>query len=441
MILLEILLSVIVAFALYTLIIGFSGLFTPPLEPPPAPEKRFCVIIPAHNEELVIGELLGSIRQLEYPQHLYDVVVVADNCTDCTAEMARRSGAAVLERTDSERRGKGYAVRYALDRLGFLDQDTEPASHDAVVLFDADNLVKPNFLEVMNARLLAGEHLIQCFVDSKNPTDTWISSAYSIMFWLNSRFTLLARHNLGLSAVFMGTGMCISASALRDVGWNTKTLTEDLEYSIQAVELGYRTRYTHHTCIYDEKPLTFAASWRQRLRWARGQLNVLFVYAPRLITAGLTRPCIVRLEAGTRICQLLVLLAAPPVMWLYYGFLGADGFAGHVVSSIPALPLVMTYLPYFFLGFIFMLDEPPTQVLKYVPLYPLFTLSWLIILGVGLCTRRERRWMPTRHTRVLKLSGLRRAGDHLRHPEEHRERTHVEEVQAQGSSAVNQWIQ
>ncbi|MFO8059560.1 MAG: glycosyltransferase family 2 protein [Bacillota bacterium] len=442
MALLEILLLVIILFTGYTLMVGFCGLFTPPSVPLPPPDKRFCIIIPAHNEELVIEHLLNNLRRLDYPERLYDVVVVADNCSDETAEVASQPGVTVLERRDPKRRGKGYAVRYALRELGFINEAAGNAAGDAVVVFDADNLVEPDFLSVMNGRLQAGEHLIQCYVDSKNPADTWISGACSIMFWLNNRFTLLARENLGLSAVFMGTGMCISRQALMEVGWDTHTLTEDLEYSVQAVLAGYRTRYTHDTCIYDEKPLTFAVSCRQRLRWARGQISVMFHYAPRLIAEGFRRPCIVRLEAGLRLAQILVLLAAPPTMYLYYGVLGAGGFAAAVVKNIPLLPLIMGYFPYVFVGLLFVLDEPPTRVLKYLPFYPLFTLSWLILLLLGLFTHRQRRWMHTQHTRGVELSGLEETGEDLAYPDAHLARVSVEEGSAAAAAllSMNEWL-
>ncbi len=291
-----------------------------------------------------------------------------------------------------------------MKRLGFLDEKVSTI-YDAVVFFDADNLADPKFLGVMNNRLLAGEHLIQAFLDSKNPTDTWISSAYSLLFWLNCRYMMLARYNLGLSAAFMGTGMCISARALADVGWNVETLTEDLEYSSMAVLHGYPTRYAHETRVYDEKPLTFIASVRQRLRWARGQFAVAFRYMIPLIRSGLKRWSPVQVEAGLRLGQLFVLLSASPV-FLLHSYLGGGetwGIAGSLLEAIPYFPDVLIVLPYTIMAVAAIADNHPVETYFYAPLYPAFTFSWLLILLAGLVTMENDSWMPTEHNRALDL--------------------------------------
>ncbi len=440
---LEVAMAVVLAYALYICGVGLFGVINPPRERQIAPRNRFCIIVPAHNEEMVLGNLLDSIEALEYPRHLYDVVVVADNCTDRTAEVARSRGVQVLERYDDENKGKGYALEYAFSELGFT-RDREPTGsfYDAAVVFDADNLVQPNFLTVMNTRLLSGEHLIQSFLDSKNPDDTWISAAYSILFWVNNRFVLFARHRLGLSAAFMGTGMCISHQALRDIGWKTRTLTEDLEYSIQGVLHGYRTTYAHYTRVYDEKPLTFAASCRQRLRWARGQLSVFYYYVAHLFRGGFRDRDPVQLEAGLRLCQLAYLIAAPLIMWSY-GAADIEGITFSFVSSVPVLPLLIAYFPYLFMGLLFIVDNHPKSVIKYTPLYPAFTFSWAAILVVGMFTAHRREWMPTRHTRAMSLARvLTKGGEEemlaeLSHPEAHREHRHPDSSPGTSRSAVN----
>ncbi|MFP4200497.1 MAG: glycosyltransferase family 2 protein, partial [Clostridia bacterium] len=398
-------LTLIILFSIYAASIGIFGLWDSGRNTPTRdPRNRFAVVIPAHNEETVIEPLLQNLREQKYPRDLFDIYVVADNCDDDTAALARRAGAHVLERFSEDKRGKGHAIRYALKHLGFIGENVSTI-YDAVVLFDADNLVDPKFLGVMNDRLLAGEHLVQAFLDSKNPTDTWISSAYSLLFWLNCRYMMLARYNLGLSAAFMGTGMCISARALADVGWNVETLTEDLEYSSMAVLHGYRTHYAHETRVYDEKPLTFIASVRQRLRWARGQFAVAFKYMIPLIRSGLKRYSPVQVEAGLRLAQLFVLLSASPV-FLLYSYLGAGetwGIAGSLLEAIPYFPDALIILPYTVMAVAAIVDNHPVESYFYAPLYPVFTFSWLLILVVGLMTMQNDSWMPTEHNRALDL--------------------------------------
>ncbi len=440
---LEVAMAIVLAYALYICGVGLFGIISPARERMIAPRNRFCIIIPAHNEEMVIGNLLESIEGLEYPRHLYDVVVVADNCSDRTAEIARKRGAEVLERYDQNNKGKGYALEYAFSELGFTRERANPESfYDAAVVFDADNLVQPNFLTVMNSRLLSGEHLIQCFLDSKNPDDTWISGAYSILFWVNNRFVMLSRYRLGLSAAFMGTGMCISSQVLREVGWKTRTLTEDLEYSIQALLYGYRTTYAHHTRVYDEKPLTFMASCRQRLRWARGQLGVFYTYLGSLLRGAARRRDPVRLEAALRLCQIMYVLTAPLVMWAY-GAADIEQVTFEFVASIPILPFLLAYFPYAFMGILFLVDDHPISVIKYAPFYPAFTFSWVGILAAGLFTAHRKEWMPTRHTRALSLSRVLSSNKQesilheLSHPEAHREHRHPETSPETSRAAAN----
>lgn len=404
---------VILTFALYATAVGLCGLFTksPPEDSPP--ETRFAVVVPAHNEEQVLGPLIKSLKGLDYPSRLYDVVVIADNCTDSTAEVALKAGATlVIERQDSRLRGKGHALQFAFEKLGFLGE--EPTRYDAVVVFDADNLVEPGFLRAMNNRLLAGEKIIQSFLDSKNPDDTWISAATSVMFWLNNRFILQARYNLGLAAALSGTGMCISRDVLKDVGWSTQTLTEDLEYSMKALTHGYRTTVAAETRTYDEKPLTFMASCRQRLRWARGQVDVAVRYIPALLATAAKRISIVPVESALRLCQLFVLVAGASLALvgiLMPGTLRAWILIHGLVSDVTPLAVALPYIPYAVPMLVLAVDAPPIRPFRFTPLFPLFGYSWILLILVGMLTFRHKAWMPTRHVRDLDPDSVVRRGD------------------------------
>ena len=133
--------QIILAFvAIYFFILGVSGLVQFRTPNHYQPQKKFSVIVPAHNEELVIGPLIDNLTSLNYPKELYDVFVIADNCTDSTASIARAHGALVYERTNHEQKGKGYALEWFFAKLY-----NSPKKYDAVVIFDADNLVPPIF--------------------------------------------------------------------------------------------------------------------------------------------------------------------------------------------------------------------------------------------------------------------------------------------------------
>lgn len=405
-------------FGIYYLVISLAGLFTKSCQKQHPPEMRFAIIIPAHNEEKVIGKLVKNLACLHYPRHLYDIYVVADRCTDRTAEVARKEGAVVWERFDYRNSGKGRVIEYALSRLGF----TRGKAHryDAAVFFDADNLVSSNFLQSMNNRLLEGEKVIQSFVDSKNPNDSWVASTFSITFWLNNRFVLLARHNLGLSASLAGTGMCISKEVLNKIGWSTVTLTEDLEFSIQALLEGYRTSFAVEARVFDEKPITFIASCRQRLRWARGQLNVALRYIPPLLFKGLVEGDMAKIEGALRLLQLFVIAAGGllvPITLLKPELMTFTSIYQQVQARFPLINIILVVLPYILPFLTLVLDRLPLKPFRYFLLYPLFTVSWVPIVIFALFTWNNRQWVPTEHIRDFDYYQLPVQTSRFSHPE------------------------
>jgi len=182
-------------------------------------EHKFMALIPAHNEEKVIANLVESLKKQNYPKDKFDIFVIADNCTDKTAEVARNAGAIVYERTDPDHKTKGYAMQWFFNK-----KNEEKAEYDAVCVFDADNIVDKNFLKNMNKKLCQGEEIVQGYRDIKNPTDSWISSGYALFYWTQHKFYHLARYNAGLSPLMNGTGFMVSNLILYCL--QTSTLTE-----------------------------------------------------------------------------------------------------------------------------------------------------------------------------------------------------------------------
>ena len=165
---------------------------------------KFMAIIPAHNEEAVVADLIESLKKQDYPKELYDIYVIADNCTDKTAEVAKQAGAIVYQRFDETKKTKGFALNW------FLKQKIEEdADYDAFCIFDAENIVDVNFLKNMNKKLCQGEDVVQGYRDIKNPTDNWITAGYAIFYWTMNRFYHLARYNVGLSPLINGTGFMV----------------------------------------------------------------------------------------------------------------------------------------------------------------------------------------------------------------------------------------
>lgn len=273
---------IIVFYTLYYFVLALSGLIKKEDKTMAPPEHTFAAVICAHNEETVVGELIDNLKELNYPRSMYDIYVVADNCTDNTAKVCEAHGAFVKVRVNTKEVGKGFAMDWMFDRL--LKQEKQ---YDAFVVFDADNLVHPEFLREMNNHLCKGEKVIQGYMDSKNPTDSWVAGTFSIAFWLINHMWHRAKYNIGLSTALGGTGMCIATDIVRTYGWGCDCLTEDMEFSMKILLEGVRTCWAHDAIIYDEKVVGFRASCRQRKRWAQGQTDCGERFMPKLFVKGI----------------------------------------------------------------------------------------------------------------------------------------------------------
>jgi hypothetical protein len=264
---------------------------------PPAPAAaerlRLVVLVPAHDEEAGIGATLESLAACEYPQASRKTVVVADNCTDRTAEVARAAGAEVWERHDPDRRGKGFAVAWALERLL-----APPAEVDAVVFVDADCTVSANLLDAVDRHLGAGAEALQVDYLASNPEASATSALRFAAFALADTVRFHGKERLGLSCGLVGTGMAFTAATLRESPWTTTGLVEDGEFHMRLVLAGVRTEFVPEAWVSQAVPTTMSASSEQQARWEKGRLDLARAWAPRLIGAGIARRDPVRLHAG-----------------------------------------------------------------------------------------------------------------------------------------------
>lgn len=262
--------SVIGIFYLNKWIYAIVGLRDTRKYPEANKHHRYGVLIAARNEEFVIGDLIESIRCQDYPQELVDIFVVADNCTDHTARIATCAGAVCYERTDHHNKSKGYALQFLVDRIR---RDFGIESYEGYFIFDADNLLKKDYIRRMNDSFDAGEKIITSYRNSKNFTSNWISASYGIHWLRTCRMEHGGRSLLKLACRIQGTGY-LFASELIKGGWNHTCLTEDRAFCADAVVRGYRIAYQHEAQFYDEQPDDLATALRQRLRWAKGNLIV-----------------------------------------------------------------------------------------------------------------------------------------------------------------------
>ena len=249
-----------------------------------------AVIVPAHNEALVLSGTLHSLKVQQYPRECFEVVVVADNCTDETAALARAAGATVLERTHADERGKGFALNHAIAALL-----ARPLSPDGIIIVDADTWVAPDFLARMSARLhlsLAPNGLgaWQGRYGVLNFGENWRAGLMAAAFDLVNHVKPLGRENLGLSVGLKGNGMAFTRAVAAQVAWPGGSLTEDLDYGLELLRrLGVRVGYAHEARVLAQMPVTAAQAGSQRSRWERGRLQIVRERALPLVWEGVTR--------------------------------------------------------------------------------------------------------------------------------------------------------
>ncbi len=388
---------IVVFFTLYYFVLAFFGLFRAPKNITADPAKTFAILVAAHNEANVIGQLIENFHIMNYPKNLYDIYVIADNCMDKTADVAKSAGASVLERFDPENRGKGYAMEWGFEKLF-----AQSRQYDAVAVFDADNLVDPNFLRVMNQHLLNGETVIQGYLDAKNPTDTWVAGTFAICFWVVDHIWHLAKYNIGLSSCLGGTGMVISTDLLKRHGWGATCLTEDLEFTMKCLAEGISTSWAHDAVVYDEKPLTFMQSWNQRKRWAQGHFDVASRYIPQLFAEGIRRRDIRLLDGILHLLQPHFLILSTTFVILSMIHQQVPFYTNILYSILPGeVWAVVAIGQYIFPLIVLTKIHAPLKSWFYMLLYPLFIYSWVPVTFIGYRHRHDKSWSHTPHSRSL----------------------------------------
>lgn len=395
--------ALIVFFTVYYFFISWFGLFGKKKEVKLYDNsKTFAMIVCAHNEDKVIAQLVDNLKRLRYPDEMYDIFVVADNCTDKTAEVARKAGAQVHERFSDVGKGKGFAMDWMFERLFKMERQ-----YDAVCVFDADNLVHLDFLKEMCSHLNNGEQLIQGYLDSKNPEDTWISGVFSISFWIVNHVWHLAKYNMGLSACLGGTGMCLDTKLLKRYGWGATCLTEDMEFTMKAIMENIPTTWAHDAIIYDEKPLTFKAAWNQRQRWAQGHFDVCHRYLPKMFMKGIREHDWVVLDCTVNLFQPYFLMISTFFVLCSYAYT-IYPFYTNVLYTI--LPLEIWQIiglgQYIFPVAVLWKIRASTKSWLYLLLYPIFIYSWIPITAIGWWHRNDHEWSHTAHTRGVSFDDI-----------------------------------
>lgn len=370
-------------------------------------DHRYFIVVSGRNEEAVIGNLVDSIMAQEYPRELLDLYVVADNCTDDTAKVAREHGAHVLERFDTVKVGKSWALDYAIKEILLAHPEK---NYEGMFVFDADNVVDPHFVSEMNRVFDNGHRIVTSYRNSKNYDSSWISAASSLWFFMESRFLSKPRSILkGGSCLISGTGFLISADILRrDGGWTHHLLTEDIEFSIDSILAGERIGFAPNAVLYDEQPITLEQSWNQRMRWSRGFYQVLLAYGGRMVRS-LRRTGLAGYDAFMTVAPAMILSIVAVIVNVVCLVIGMfDLTVTDEVTRACIGSLVMTvinfYCMFFVLGMMTTITEwdriHASSAVKIRSLFtfPLFMFTYFPIAVIAMVKKVE--WKPIAHTVV-----------------------------------------
>ena len=395
------------------------------------PKLKFACLVAARNEEAVIGNLVRSLKDQNYPSDLIEVYVIPNNCTDNTAGAAKAAGAEIIEIRQLVR-SKGDALHYAIRSLMHREDI------DCFMIFDADNIVDRNYISAMNDAFMAGAQVTKSRIESKNPYDSWVSGCYGLYYNIFNNFFNESRSRLGLSPKLIGTGLGIRREVLLSMGgWNTITIAEDTEFNADCVLAGCKIAWVPDAITYDETPDNFKVSLKQRRRWIGGIMAVAKERVSDLFyelkgefsgslplpgcedfsrsgsAVGLTVPGVGRFTRAMQLFDMAMILIMPYLQVLSLIPTALIMISGAVNDSIGmellvmAGGLVVSYVGVVAFGFILSMLSPyrTKQMTKSILLFPIFTLSWMplcfaaMIVGGG-------SWEQIKHKRAVTLGEL-----------------------------------
>ncbi|MBQ4065324.1 MAG: glycosyltransferase family 2 protein [Clostridia bacterium] len=370
---------------------------------------RYAVLIAARNEEAVIGNLIESIRRQDYPSDLLTVFVVADHCSDGTASKAREYGAVCYERSDDEGRTKGFALKFLID---CLHRDYGKDAFEGYFIFDADNLLAPDYVSRMNEAFDEGEKIITSYRHTKNFDDNWISASYGLHWLRTVRCEHRARSLFHLATRIQGTGILVHEELLRN-GWHYTSLTEDRELCAHAVAEGYRISFQYDAVFYDEQPTDLKIAYRQRLRWSKGNLWVFFHEGKRLFRGIFRSRGLHRFVCYDMLCIVFPRAFFSVLFSLALGILGAIAAGGKAPIGIAALvgglgggwigDVVMA-------AYIFVMERRRIpkmkwyRILWYCFTFPIFDIFGKITICIAAFTKVE--WKPIPHVNATSITDI-----------------------------------
>ena len=374
---------------------------------------KYAVVIAARNESAVIAQLIKSIKRQNYPCELLDIYVVADNCTDNTAEVAKKAGARVFERFNKQLVGKGYALDYAFKNLIKGNK-----RYEGYFVFDADNLLDENYISEMNKVFDNGYKIITSYRNSKNYDTNWLSAGYSLWFLREAKYLNNSRMILNTGCAISGTGFMVSDEIIRkNNGWKHHLLTEDIEFTIDNALQGEKIGYCGNAVLYDEQPYLFKQSWNQRLRWAKGFYQVFAKYGVELIKAIFTKRSFYCYDMFVTIMPALFLTlisVAVNLILFSIGLINIETYPKLMGETIGAilLSVLNSYIVLFILGLITTVTEwksinsSSLKKIKYIFSFPIFIFTYIPISIVALFKFKKIEWQPITHSIVKTIEEI-----------------------------------
>jgi 1,2-diacylglycerol 3-beta-glucosyltransferase len=391
MVLLTVLLGLIflyvAIYVFYCLFLVFTKLFIHENKIPyNVQTTRFVIIIPAHNEEALLPTLLNSIKLQKYPIDLVETIVIADNCEDQTATICRNNNVTVLERFHSSKRGKGYALKWALESIDL-------SMYNAVLIIDADCIISGESLLYLDTLIQDGKNIVQCYNGIENSDDSWFTRLLDVSRAVSNEIFLPSKTYLGLSAPLMGTGMCFTTQILSKYGWDAFSVGEDWEFYAKLLLSGEIVHFNRDSRVLHRESQNLMQATSQRLRWSSGRFAIAYKYGLKLFVHGLREGNPIKIDGS------LPLLLPNPSLGINITVAGLS--LSFLLPNYPGFIIIVCYLIVLFLQIgIFIIGVFYTQkkLKKFLAIFiaPIF-LIWkmvidiLSVIGVG-----RRKWIPTR---------------------------------------------
>ncbi|MEG1142630.1 MAG: glycosyltransferase family 2 protein [Clostridia bacterium] len=368
------------------------------------PKHKLAVLIPARNEEKVIKNLIKSLKKQNYPKELYDIFVIPNNCTDNTEKVSLELGVYVIK-CEIEIKTKGDVLKETFKYMNEFYSE-----YDAYCIFDADNIVHNNFLNRMNDTLCSGYKVAQGFRDSKNPSDSWISSSYSLFYLTQNYFFNRARMNLGWSSSINGTGFMISKELINEIGFNTVTITEDIEFAGICAANNVKIAFVDDAKTYDEQPVTFVKSWKQRMRWSMGTLDCMNKYSKDLFVTGIKKKIPQAFDMSLFYIAPIIQIFTIFVFILYIIINMLDIQVVNIVKNVidnRGIYIIFGYVTCVLLSLLVLKLQKKSirKSLKGVFTLAIFMITWIPINFICLF-KKEQKWEQIEHECTLEIEHI-----------------------------------